>query len=128
MNLPAWIDAAAPKNSETLAATLTEALVLVARLRGHLGFAAAVKKEGVVDMFGLLSPAVWWTSDWTPEAVAFWGRFPLAQVDEVLTDAIDTVLMSVPLGDLEDEEEAEAYWPDIVATVRGVWQRSPGVC
>ena len=67
-------------------------------------------------------------NDATPEAATFWRRFPLARRDEVLADALDTILMSVPFGDPMDEEEAEAYWPDVVATVRGVWQQSAGVC
>lgn len=124
MLIPCWTVAdAAPKDPKTLNAYLTEALAFAAQARGHCAFAHHIRRQSMADLFRPLCQRAWHLqSEWEVETFRFWAAFPTAAKDEELVDLFDTVCMMAPLGDLEDENEADAYWPDLVATLRGLGQ------
>jgi len=122
MLLPPWTRTTdAPKNPDILSGYLTEALAFTAEARGHRAFAALVRRQGIQDLFHVICQHTWHaTRDWDVETFCFWAAFPAVEKDKELLDLFDTICCMTPLGDAEDEEEADAYWPDLVATVRGL--------
>lgn len=126
MTLPNWIGATeAPKDTALLDRYLTEALAFVAEAKGHLAFARHVRQGSMLDLFRPLCELAWHSrQEWEVETFRFWAAFPAVERDVELVDMMDTVCMMTPLGCPQDEDEADAYWPDLVATVRGLAQLS----
>ena len=126
MILPPWTTATtAPKDPAILNDHLAEALALVAEARGHRSFARHVRHRGMGDLFRPLCQLAWHDKrEWDLDTFRFWAAFPRVEKDEGMTDLFDTVCFMTPLGDMQDEDEADAYWLDLVATMRGFCQAS----
>lgn len=120
MTLPLWIAEPAPADLDLLLLYLTEALALGAEYRGHRDFAQRVRCSTLTDLFHPLCQRAWHARQkWSLESYRFWALYPRVEADKEMIDLLDTVCFMTPLGDLEDEAEAAALWPDLVATLQG---------
>ncbi len=126
MSLPSWAYAPdAPKDTFKLTLCLTEALAVAAEARGYRAFADMARKTGIYDLYLYLCQRAWHDPcDWEAGTFHFWVVFSDVATDDVMVDLFDTLCSMTPLGDLNDEEEADAYWPDLIATVRGLCEKT----